>query len=139
MLDYHSSTKQPLSIPLSLLSHPVEGNPERPVNIDLPASDLIHEILHFMQIGEGVAIIVSRDEDEKKEPCKRIYLHAFTGARDEASVKAFKQSMAAHKKADTKGPSGEECLFTQAMSVFLSNPKAPSMALTPTLATCQAG
>lgn len=111
MLDYHSSTKQPLSIPLSLLSHPVEGNPERPVNIDLPASDLIHEILHFMQIGEGVAIIVGRDEGEKKEPCKRIYLHAFTGARDEASVKAFKQSMAAHKKAGTMGPSGEECLL----------------------------
>jgi hypothetical protein len=84
--------------------------PEIQVPIKLPPGN-IDELMSLMQIGEGIVIIVDDSKDDKKEPCKRIYLHAFSGARDTASVLQFKTAMAAHKTAGTNGPSGDECLL----------------------------
>lgn len=99
-------------MPFHLLNGNLNDNEIDIFDINLPASKIIDDILSFTQIGESVAIVVSSaEEEEKVEPCKRIYLHAFSGARDTASVMAFKQSMAAHEKAGTNGPSGDECLL----------------------------
>lgn len=81
-----------------------------PRPIKLPPGN-IDELMSLMQVGEGVAIIVDNKDDKKKEKCKRIYLHAFSGARDVASVMAFKTAMSAHRQAGTNGPSGDECLL----------------------------
>ena len=81
-------------------------------DINLPASVVIDGILSCTQLGEGVFVPgANNQDDEKKEPCKRIYLHAFRGARDDASVLAFKQSIKQHEEAQTNGPSGPECLL----------------------------
>lgn len=74
-----------------------------PANIDV--------LMSLMQVGEGIVIIVDREDHSKKEKCKRIYLHAFSGARDIVSVMQFKASMEMHKRAGTNGPSGDECLL----------------------------
>lgn len=96
------------TVPYAIIS---SGNPfiDVPHPVRLPPCS-IDELMSLMQIGETVHVNVD-GEDEKKEKCKRIYLHAFSGARDTASVLAFKASMEAHKLAGTKGPSGDECLL----------------------------
>lgn len=53
-----------------------------PANIDV--------LMSLMQVGEGIVIIVDREDHSKKEKCKRIYLHAFSGARDIVSVMQLK-------------------------------------------------
>lgn len=83
-------------------------------SINLPASTSIDEILQFIELKETVFVSVTKEDNDKekeKEPCKRIYLHAFRGARDPVSRQAFKKLLAQHEEANTSGPSGDECLL----------------------------
>ena len=63
--------------------------------------------------GESIAAEVDTPEpteEEKKEPCKRIYLHAFRGDRSTEFLVAFKRKIADAKQHGLPGPSEVECL-----------------------------
>ena len=78
----------------------------------------VADVLRMIEIGEIVHVVVAlpvvaKDdaEEEEKEPCRRIYLHAFRGDRSDEGVRAFKQSLRDNEAKNGKGPTGTECLL----------------------------
>jgi hypothetical protein len=78
-------------------------------------------------------------EEEKSEPCKRIYLHAFGGERDHQFVRDFKAKLSAEKQGSGPGPSIMEVLiwsghvgvsFEAASPIYGFNPKVEAGAKT---------
>lgn len=65
------------------------------------------------EIGESPHVAIPQgpeEKEQKKEPCKRIYLHAFSGCRERAFLESFKSRLELNKSDGTPGPSGDECL-----------------------------
>lgn len=66
-------------------------------------------------MGEGIAVSVpeppEQEEESKKEPCKRIYLHAFRGDRSQAFMADFNAKMQSHRDGTGPPPSMEEVLL----------------------------
>lgn len=119
------------SIASVMLHGHIDENGNSLIDLEMPAASVIDDIFLFMQIGEGVAVIAPRNDEEKKEPCKRIYLHAFQGARDAPSMAAFLLSMEIHKENGTQGPSAEECLLYTGHVGVSFNAKSPIYGFNP--------
>lgn len=98
-------------------------------------NEIISDVFYFTEIGEGIAIalpeLTQDDKKKQKEPCRRIYIHAFRGARDQESVAAFKANLKKHEENNTSGPTSVECLlytghvgisFEAMMPIFGFNP-----------------
>jgi hypothetical protein len=66
------------------------------------------------ELNEPVGVAVppdTSDPDGKKEPCKRIYLHAFRGDRSQAFLDDFNRKVADNRAGTGPGPTFDECLL----------------------------
>lgn len=64
------------------------------------------------EIGEGIGISLPEPpSNEKKEPCKRIYLHAFRGDRSPAFLDEFERKRQQSEAGTGPGPTFTECLI----------------------------
>lgn len=97
----------------------------------------VDEILRLMtEIGESVAAgaaagAVAKDDEEEKEPCRRIFLHAFRGDRTDEGVRNFKRSLQDNEARNGKGPSAVECLLYTGHVGISFNAQAPIYGFNP--------
>ncbi len=68
-------------------------------------------IEHSLSPDSGFKIGNPKKETVQVKPFKRIYLHAFTGARDNKSLAKFKDLVKQHELENSKGPDVDELLL----------------------------
>lgn len=91
----------------------------------------VEDFFRLTQIGESVAVGViaakdpKDDDEEEKEPCRRIYLHAFRGDRSDEGRREFKQSLRDNEARNGMGPSAIECLLYTGHVGISFNAQAP--------------
>lgn len=79
--------------------------------------ETVEGLMSLTQVGESVAVGViasaagEDEEEEKKEPCRRIYLHTFRGDRTDEGKRKFKRSLQDNEAKDGNGAPALECLL----------------------------
>ena len=82
-------------------------------------------------MGAAIASAGTKGDEEEKEPCRRIYLHAFRGDRSDESVRNFKRSLRDNEANNSMGPSATECLLYTGHVGISFNAQAPIYGFNP--------